>query len=72
MTPDSAPFTHDEVISDLLDLTVKIDRLSDDLGRAKHARDQLIIAAVRMGVPRDDLAFAAGVSRQRIHAITRH
>lgn len=62
----------DEITSELGDHALRILTLEDDLQRVKKKRDALIVTAVEMGLPRDEIAWAANVSRQRIHSIAQN
>lgn len=58
-----------EVLDELGDLALRVLTLEDDLARVKKRRDSLIITAVEVNIPREEIAWAANVSRQRIHSI---
>lgn len=59
----------DEITSELGDLALRILTLEDELSRVKKKRDSLVVTAVEMSLPREEIAWAANVSRQTVHKI---
>lgn len=58
-----------DTLDDLRDTRRDIAHIADELHRLREHRDHLIVCAVALGAPREDIATAAGVSRQQVHAI---
>ncbi|MGV0410038.1 hypothetical protein ACUY3S_11255 [Corynebacterium resistens] len=61
--------TSEEIFDGLGDLALRILTLEDELARVKKKRDQLVATAVEMSLPRDEIAWASNLSRQRVHSI---
>ena len=58
-----------EIFDELGDLALRTLTLEDELARVKRKRDELGVTAVEMSLPREEIAWAANLSRQRIHSI---
>lgn len=58
-----------DTLDDLGECRRGIDHATDELTRLRTRRDALIVHAVTLGAPREDIAEAAGVSRQQVHSI---
>lgn len=58
-----------DTLDDLRDVRRDLSHVVDELTRLRTRRDRLIVRAVRLGAPREDIAAAAGLSRQQVHAI---
>lgn len=62
----------DEIFDELGNLAAQTLTLEADLSRVKRKRDQLIVTAVEMSIPREEIAWVANMSRQRIHSIAQN
>ena len=61
----------DDLLDDLRSVAVRLATTTDNAADLRHRRDLLVAEAVALAAPREAVADAAGLSRQRVHAIAR-
>lgn len=63
--------TAGDVLDDLSSISARLATTTDNADALRHRRDALVAEAVALAAPREAVADAAGLSRQRVRAIAR-
>lgn len=63
--------TADDLLDDLCSVSARLATTNDNARDLRHRRDELVAEAVALAAPREAVADAACLSRQRVHTIAR-